>query len=100
MSAQNIEMVADGQDGKNGIIKMRTNEKIILDAGQMIDIKCPVSVKIFSDKTVEVIGKGICNVYGGVLDLKDGADSACSAVASPSKGGGSDNESRQSPTGI
>ena len=48
MSAQNIEMVADGKDGKNGIIKMKTNEKIILDAGQMVDIKCPVSVKIFS----------------------------------------------------
>jgi len=65
----------------------------------MVDIKCPVSVKIFSDKTVEIIGKGICNIYGGVCDLRDGADAACAAIASPSKGGGSDNESRQSPIG-
>ncbi len=99
MSAQNIEMVADGKDGKNGIIKMKTNEKIILDAGQMVDIKCPVSVKIFSDKTVEVIGKGITNIYGGICDFRDGADAALAAIGSPSKGGGSDNESRQSPIG-
>ena len=47
---------------------MDADDKISLN-GQIVDIKGAVSTKIFSEKTVEVIGKGIMNIYGGLLTL-------------------------------
>ena len=38
---------------------------------QSIDINGTVSTKLFSEKTVEIIGKGIMNVYGGLVDFAD-----------------------------
>jgi hypothetical protein len=70
--AQNIELVAQGPDGKNGNIIIDANEKIIVKANQ-IDINSKVSTKVFSEKTVECIGKGILNIYGGLIDCADGA---------------------------
>jgi hypothetical protein len=70
--AENIELIATGPDGKNGNIILDSNEKIILNS-QTIDISSKVSTKIFSEKTVECIGRGILNIYGGLIDCADGA---------------------------
>lgn len=70
--AENIELIATGPDGKNGNIILDSNEKIILNS-QTIDISSKVSTKIFSEKTVDVIGKAILNIYGGLIDAADGA---------------------------
>jgi hypothetical protein len=32
-----------------------------------------VSTKIFSEKSVECIGKAVLNIYGGMIDCADGA---------------------------
>lgn len=70
--AQNIELIAQGGDGKNGVIQIDGNEKVIIKAPQ-IDVNSKVSTKIFSEKTVDVIGKAILNIYGGLIDCADGA---------------------------
>jgi hypothetical protein len=70
--AQNIELIAQGSDGQNGVIQLDGNEKVIIKAPQ-IDVNSKVSTKIFSEKTVDVIGKGILNIYGGLIDCADGA---------------------------
>ena len=70
--AQNIELIASGSDGQNGVITIDGNEKVIVRAPQ-IDINSKVSTKIFSEKTVDVIGKAILNIYGGLVDCADGA---------------------------
>ena len=70
--AQNIELIAQGSDGQNGVISIDGNEKVIIKAPQ-IDINSKVSTKIFSEKTVDVIGKAILNIYGGLIDCADGA---------------------------
>ena len=36
-----------------------------------MDVKSRVSTKIFSESTVDMIGKGILNVYGGLADFAD-----------------------------
>ena len=63
-------MNAKGFDGKTGNITLEATDKISLD-GQIVDIKGTVSTKIVSEKTVEVIGKGILNIYGGLCDFAD-----------------------------
>ena len=63
-------MNAKGFDGKTGNITLEATDKISLD-GQIVDIKGTVQTKIFSEKTVEVIGKGIMNIYGGLVDFAD-----------------------------
>ena len=70
--AENIELIASGPDGSNGVITIDANEKVIVRAPQ-IDINSKVSTKIFSEKTVDVIGKAILNIYGGLIDCADGA---------------------------
>jgi len=70
--AENIDLIANGPDGKNGVITIDGNEKVIIKA-PTIDIRSKVSTKIFSEKTVDVIGKAILNIYGGLIDAADGA---------------------------
>ena len=48
-------------------------------------------MKMFSDNTVNIIAKGILDVYGGLIDFGDGA---CSVKGS--KGGPFPNETRNS----
>ena len=62
----------------------------------MIDIKAKVNVKIFSDKTVDVIGKSVLNIYGGMVQSVDSA-----AVSKTSKGSkGTSNKSRNANENI
>ena len=70
LEADDIIMNAKGFDGKTGNITLEATDKISLD-GQIVDIKGTVQTKIFSEKTVEVIGKGIMNIYGGLCDFAD-----------------------------
>jgi hypothetical protein len=84
--AQNIELIAQGSDGQNGVIQLDGNEKVIIKAPQ-IDVNSKVSTKIFSEKTVDVIGKAILNIYGGLIDCADGA-----TKINGSKGGSTNEE--------
>lgn len=70
--AENIDILASGGDNKNGVIILDANEKIVVKS-PIIDVRSTVSTKIFSEKTVELIGKGILNIYGGLIDAADGA---------------------------
>ena len=88
IEAINIDMRASGTGGSNGVITIDGNEKILLKAPS-IDIDSKVSTKIFSEKTVELIGSGILNIYGGLIDCADGATSI-----KGSKGGPYSNETR------
>lgn len=72
LEAIDIEMVATGEDNTKGNISLSANEKIIQKA-QTIDVSSKTSTKIFSDKTVELIGNGFLNFYGGLIDAADGA---------------------------
>jgi len=68
----NIDLIASGPDGENGVITIDSNEKVIIKS-QIIDVNSTVSTKIFSENTVNMIGKGILNMYGGLIDAADGA---------------------------
>ena len=70
LEAESIELTAKGFDGRTGNILMDADDKIALNS-QIIDIKSRVSTKIFSESTVDMIGKGIMNVYGGLVDFAD-----------------------------
>ena len=70
IAAEAIELIAKGSDGRTGVINLNADDKIILDS-QIVDIQSKVSTKIFSEKTVDMIGKGIMNVYGWLVDFAD-----------------------------
>ena len=69
--ARNIRLQATADGNENGSIEMYANEKIIGKA-QTIDINSKVSTKIFSEKSVECVGKAVLNIYGGMVDCADG----------------------------
>lgn len=70
--AENIDLIAEGADGENGVININANEKIIIDSKGSIAVQSTVSTYIFSEKTVEVIGNSILNIYGGLTEMFDG----------------------------
>ena len=70
LEAESIELTAKGIDGRTGNILLDADDKIALNA-QIIDVKSRVSTKIFSESTVDMIGKGIMNIYGGLTDFAD-----------------------------
>lgn len=86
----NIDLIASGADGQNGVITIDANEKVLVRA-QTIDISSKVSTRLFSEKTVELIGNGILNMYGGLIDAADGATSLIG-----SKGGSTNEDQNRS----
>ena len=70
LEAESIELTAKGFDGRTGNILLDADDKIALNA-QIVDVKSRVSTKIFSESTVDMIGKGIMNIYGGLTDFAD-----------------------------
>lgn len=73
IEGENIDLRATGGDGKNGIINIDANEKVIINGKEGVFINSEASIRIFSENTVETIGKGILNIYGGLIDVADGA---------------------------
>ena len=70
----NVDIIASGPDGQNGVVNINGNEKVIVKS-QGIDISSKLTTKIFSEKTVDMIGRAILNMYGGLVDVADGATS-------------------------
>ena len=69
--ARNIRLQTTAEGNQNGSIEMYANEKIIGKA-QTIDFNSKISTKIFSEKSVECVGKAVLNIYGGMIDCADG----------------------------
>ena len=87
LQAEAIELNAKGFDGKTGVVEISADEKVLLNA-QNVDIQGKVSTKIFSEKTVELIGYNIINIYGGLIDVADRATKGSKPSKSCQKPGG------------
>jgi len=74
IEALDVDIKATGSGNKKGTVNINGNEKIILKS-QTIDVSSKVSTKIFSEKTLECVGNGLLNIYGGLVDCADGATS-------------------------
>ena len=97
LQAKDIELISSGDSGTTGNIRLKANEKITLDAGQIVDIHGKESVKIFSDKDVEIMGRNICNLIGNFVNMCDGSDAFAASIGHGRKGG-SATEIRQATT--
>lgn len=73
--AQDIDIIAEGSGSENGVININANEKIIIDSKGSVTVQSTTSTYLFSEKTVELIGNSILNIYGGLTEILDG-DSA------------------------
>ena len=69
---QNIDFVARGSDGQNGNINIDANEKVIVNA-PIVSVTSKVSTRLVSENQIDLIGKAILNIYGGLVDCADGA---------------------------
>jgi len=71
MEAENIDMIASGSDNKNGNINIRANEKISIKS-KTLDINTSSYTKIVSSGVVDITGKTILNIYGGLIQAAEG----------------------------
>ena len=76
LDARNILIKATGDSDETGHVTVEGNNTVkIKGKGEGVDINGNSSVKIASDKQVDVIGKTILNLYGNVMDCADGSSS-------------------------
>jgi hypothetical protein len=99
LSAKDIELVSSGDTGETGNIRLKATEKIVLNAGQIVDIHAKVSIKMVSDKDIEAIARSVCNLIGNFVNMTDGSDVACAALGRVRKGG-SATDVRQAASGL
>ena len=83
IQAQDIELIADGHNGKTGYVKIQGNDKVILKS-KSIDIRATETARFFSENKLDVIGNAIMNIYGGLVDMADGATAIKGSKTGPS----------------
>ena len=83
IQAQDIELIAQGATGTNGLIKLESNDKVEINS-KSITMSAKESYKIFSEKTLDLVGNAIMNVYGGLMDFADGATKLKGSKCGPS----------------
>tara|TARA_B100000900_G_scaffold405030_1_gene414103 strand:- start:547 stop:1221 length:675 start_codon:yes stop_codon:yes gene_type:complete len=72
MEAIDVHIKASGSNNERGVLTLEGNEKVIVSANE-ISVSGKASCTLFSEKTVDLIGRGILNIYGGLVDVADGA---------------------------
>jgi hypothetical protein len=74
MEAIDVDIKATGSGGRGNIV-LDANEKVIINA-QTISCNAKASARFFSEKTVEIVGNNVLNMYGGFVDIADGSSTA------------------------
>ena len=88
MEALDVDIRATGA-GDRGNIVLDANDKVIMNA-QTISCNAKVAARFFSEKTVEIVGNNVLNMYGGFMDMADGSTSVIGSktkVPVPPNGG-------------
>ena len=74
LEAIDIDIRANGADGERGNVIIDANDACVMN-GQVIDCKAKAAAKFFSEKSCEISGTTVTNIYGGFIDMADGATS-------------------------
>ena len=83
LEALDIDIIATGGDDR-GNIQITATDKVIT-SGNIIDCKAVTAAKFFSNKSVEVCGEGVLNMYGGLTEWCDGSTSVVGSKTSASQ---------------
>lgn len=71
MEAENIDLISSGSDNQNGNINIIANEKVNIKS-KTLEINASSYVKIVSSGIVDITGKTILNMYGGLIQAAEG----------------------------
>ena len=83
LEALDIDITATGGNDR-GNIQISATDKVIT-TGNIIDCKAVVAAKFFSNKSVEVCGEGVLNMYGGLTEWCDGSTSVVGSKTAASQ---------------
>ena len=81
MEAIDVDIKATGGNGERGNIVLNANEKVLIEA-PTIACNAKVAARFFSEKTVEVVGNNVLNMYGGFVEIADGSSAAVASKGS------------------
>jgi hypothetical protein len=70
--AENIEFLASGSDNKNGVITIKSNEKVEI-ISKNVEVNASSVAKFFSSNTCKIVGNAILDIYGGLSACATGA---------------------------
>jgi hypothetical protein len=70
--AENIEFLASGADNKNGVITIKSNEKVEI-ISKNVEVNASSVAKFFSSNTCKIVGNAVLDIYGGLSACATGA---------------------------
>ena len=70
--AENIEFLANGADNKNGVITLKSNEKVEI-ISKNVEVNASSVAKFFSSNTCKIVGNAVLDIYGGLSACATGA---------------------------
>ena len=80
IEAENIDIFAKlGMDGETGVVNIEANETVAIKT-KKFDVQATTSAKMFSDNTVQVVGKKALDMFGKFVDMADGQTIAKGSV--------------------
>ena len=88
--AENIEFLASGADNKNGVITIKSNEKVEI-ISKNVEVNASSVAKFFSSNTCKIVGNAILDMYGGLAACATGA----SKIKKSKYGGTAETENNQ-----
>jgi hypothetical protein len=83
MMAENIDMIAEGADTKNGNITLTSNQNVFIKS-KNYELLTSSLARIASTGTVKVTADAVLNIFGGLIDAADGATQPKGSKCSPS----------------
>ena len=70
IEAEDIDILATGSGNKNGVINIEGNTAVNVKAKDVL-VDGKNLTKIFSEKTTEIIGNSVLNLYGDAIEMAD-----------------------------
>lgn len=64
---ENIDLIANGSDNENGVIFLKSNEKIKFESKQ-VDLNASENCNILSSGNMQTSAKNIMKMYGGTME--------------------------------
>ena len=70
IEAEDIDILATGSGNKNGVVNIEGNTAVNVKAKDVL-VDGKNLTKIFSEKTTEIIGNSVLNLYGDAIEMAD-----------------------------
>jgi len=72
IEAENIDMIANGGDGENGVINIKGNEAVNITSEKKVNINGTESCSVYSNGNLQISAENVLKMYGASMEKLTG----------------------------